>query len=80
VLANDKYTDKSKFMNKNAKRSTKLAAIVQKTAGITGFTTDYIYLVVRGDHKNQDVMQTYLFLHEGENKLLMAARKLLEEA
>ena len=65
-------------MNKNAKRSAKLAARVQKTAEITGFTTDYIYLVVRGDRKNTDVMQTYMFVHEGENKLLKAVRQLVD--
>ena len=66
-------------MKKNAKRSAKLAARVQKTAEITGFTTDYIYLVIKGDRKNNDVMQTYMFLHEGENKLLRAAKQLLGE-
>jgi len=65
-------------MKKNPKKSTKLAARVQKTAEITGFTTDYIYLVLRGDRKDTDVMQTYMFLHEGENKLLKAAKQLLD--
>jgi len=60
-----------------SKRSAKLAARVQKTAELTGYTADYVYKVLNAVRENEDVMTTYMFLYEGENKLMQAAKKLV---
>jgi len=64
-------------MEKKRKRSAKLAARVQNTAELTGFTKDYVYAVISGDRENEEVMTTYMFLYEEENKLLKAAKDLV---
>ena len=49
-----------------------------KTAIITGKSTRQVARVISGDSENEKVMEVYMFLNENENKLLAAAKKLVE--
>lgn len=69
-----------KSMDKKRKRSAKMAARVQNTAELTGFSTDYVYAVISGERDNEEIMITYMFLYEEENKLLKAAKELVPMA
>lgn len=64
-------------MEKPNKRSTKRAAKVAEVAAITGVSKRHVYRVLSGDQENEEVLSVYMFLHEGENKLLQAAKQLL---
>ena len=64
-------------MEKKRKRSAIHAARVQKTAELTGKSTDLVYRVISGERENEDVMTMFMFLQEGENKLLTEAKRLV---
>jgi len=64
-------------MVKNNKRDAIRAGRVQKTAEICQVSERHVRRVISGTHDNEYVMQTYMFLAEGENKLLQAAKKLV---
>lgn len=64
-------------MEKKIKRSASNASLVQKTAEITGKKTNYVRKVLRADRENQTIMNVYMSLMEGENKLLEAVRELV---
>lgn len=66
-------------MENKRKRSAKLAARVQNTAELTGFTKDYVYAVINGDRENEEIMTTYMFLYEEENKLMKNIKKIMAE-
>ena len=65
-------------MKKTRKRNSEVAVRVQKTAIITGKSTRQVARVISGDSENEKVMEVYMFLNENENKLLAAAKKLVE--
>lgn len=67
----------TKVARKMRKRNAKTAARVQHTAELTGYGTDYVYKVINGERENEEIMQTYMMLYEGENKLLQSVKELL---
>lgn len=69
-----------KSMDKKRKRSAKVAARVQNVAELTNYSTDHVYAVISGDAENEEIMTTYMFLYEEENKLLKAAKELVPMA
>ena len=64
-------------MEKKIKRDTEHAALVKKTADITGLSLNYVRKVIRMDRENDRVMNVYMTLKEGENELKAAVRKLV---
>lgn len=61
----------------NSRRSAEKAAIVAKTAGITGVSIRQVYRVISGDQENEAVFSTYMTLLEEFNKLPDAVRQLV---
>lgn len=59
------------------KRDAVVASRVNKTAKITGVSNRYVRMVINGEYRNEDVLSTYMFIQEGENKLLREARLLV---
>jgi len=70
-------TEGNKSMDKKRKRSAIKAAMVQKTAEIAGVDTDTVYAVINGTRNNEEVMTTYMFLQDGENKLMQVVKSLV---
>lgn len=64
-------------MDKKRKRDVEHAALVKKTADITGYSTNYVGKVLRMDRENSDVLAVYMELKEGDNALKQAVRKLV---
>jgi hypothetical protein len=67
----DKYKENKK------KRDAVLTSRVKKTAEITGVSNRYVRMVINGEYRNEDVLSTYMFIQEGENKLLREAKLLV---
>lgn len=66
-----------KSESKPIKRDSEIATRVKKVAELTGFSRRYVYMVINADRYNEDVMNMYMQLQEGENALLMAVKKLV---
>jgi hypothetical protein len=64
-------------MRKPTKRNAGVASRVQKTAELARVSERYVRMVINGDRENEEVMRIYMFLNEGENKLLKAAKELV---
>ena len=64
--------DKNNNLNRLSRAQN--AAFVQKTAELGGVSERYVRMVINGDRTNEDVFSTYMFLAEGTNKLLQAAK------
>ncbi len=68
-------------MNQNRHRSKRRAAIVERTAEITGVSKRYVNLVMAGERNNDHVELVFMELKEGftetENTLVEAAKKLV---
>lgn len=64
-------------MNKTTTRSAQQASRVQKTADLTGLSVRQVYRVINGKSDNEEVMQTYMFLAEGENELIRQVKALV---
>ena len=68
-------------MNQNRGRSKRRAAIVERTAEITGVTKRYVNLVMAGNRNNDHVALVFMELKEGftetENNLVETAKKLV---
>lgn len=67
----DKYKENIK------KRDAVLASRVKKTAKITGVSDRQVRRVINGESKNEEILSTYMFIQEGENKLLREAKLLV---
>ncbi len=59
------------------KRDAVLTSRVKKTAEITGVSNRYVRMIINGERQNEDVLSTYMFIQEGENKLLREAKLLV---
>lgn len=64
-------------MKKNNERSAWKASLAQKTAKICHVSVRYVRMVISGDRENEQVMNVYMRLLEGENKLLAQVRELV---
>ncbi len=64
-------------MDKKGKRDAHHASIVQKVAEIAGVSERYVYMVLKGDRVNDNIMLVYMELEEGANKLVAAVKKLV---
>ena len=64
-------------MEKNKKRESWKASLAQKTAEITHVSTRYVRYVINGEYENQNVMNVYMALMEGENELLARVKELV---
>jgi hypothetical protein len=62
-------------MRKTAKRDSEKAIRVKRTADIHGVTVGQVYKVIRGEQVNEEILNTYMFLSEGEESLLLQAVK-----
>ena len=67
----------TKKIVKKDTRDALTAAMVKKTASITGVSERSVYRVLEGSQKNEDVLSTYMFLQEGDNLLLQSAKQLI---
>ena len=67
----------TKDMEKINKRSAWKASLAQKTAKTCQVSERYVRMVINGDRENQDVMNVYMKLWEGENKLLASVKELV---
>jgi precorrin-6B methylase 2 len=70
-------TGVTKGMEKKDKRDTYRAALVLRTAEITGFSERYVRYVIGGGRENETVMATYMELLEGSNELVKRVRELV---
>jgi Ulp1 family protease len=61
-------------MSKGSKMERDIAAQV---ADIHGVTPDHVRKVRRGDRVNQSILNTYMELLEGKNKLIQAVKELV---
>lgn len=59
------------------KRDAVLTSRVKKTAKITGVSDRYVRMIINGERTNDEVLSTYMFIQEGENKLLQQAKLLV---
>jgi hypothetical protein len=64
-------------MNKTIKREAWKASLAQKTAKICRVSVRFVRMVINGERENEHVMQVYMKLMEGENKLLKAVSELV---
>lgn len=56
-------------MQKTMIRDAETAALVKKTARISGYTRRQVYMVINGDRKNEYVLGVYMALLEGGKEL-----------
>lgn len=59
-----------KKSTKQAKRDPETAARVKKIGKVTGLSQRSVRRVIRGDQKNEKVLDAYMLLQEGEEILL----------
>lgn len=62
-------------MEKTIKRDTEKAALVAKVARICRVTKRQVYRVISGDQDNEQIINAYMTLLEGECALVEAVRK-----
>jgi hypothetical protein len=67
----------SKNFTNHSRRSAEKAAIVAKTAEITGVSDRYVRYVIAGERENEAVLSTYMTLLEEFDKLPDAVRQLV---
>ena len=60
----------------NARDTVKAARIIN-TAKITGVSPRHVRRVLEAESENEHVLSAYMFLTEGENKLIEAVKKLV---
>lgn len=64
-------------LNKTNKRDTERAAIILKTADLHKISKRQVRRILDGENQNKEVLETFMFLSEGQNKLVEAAKKLV---
>ena len=64
-------------MQKTHQRDTERAAINRKVASICGVSVRQVRRVIKGECENEEVMSVYMFLLEGDNKLIQEIKKLV---
>jgi hypothetical protein len=64
-----------KKLRKTRGRDSETATRVKRTADLVGVSTYHVWRVIRGDSVNEKIMETYMFLLEGEQNLLVEAVK-----
>lgn len=67
----------AKSSNKTIVRNPSKANLVKKTAEICNVSQSLVYQVLRMDRQNEEIISTYMFLLQGENALVEAAKKLV---
>lgn len=71
----------NKSMQKNLrypkKRSAKRAALIEVTAVLRGVSTRQVQRVLAGDQNNDKVVDTYMELNEGFDKLIDEVKKMV---
>lgn len=64
-------------MKTKAKKDTKKAANIIDTAEVLGLSQSTVQKVLRGDRENPNVINVFMILDEGKNKLLKAVKELV---
>ena len=64
-------------MEKIGKRYSWKASLAQKTSQLTHVSPRYVRMVINGERENAQVMDVYMRLLEGENKLLAQVKELV---
>lgn len=64
--------------NKTNKRDIERAAIIKKTADIHKLSKRQIRRILACENENKEVLETFMFLSEGQNKLVEAAKQLVK--
>jgi len=64
-------------MDKIVKRDAFHAGLVQKTAETCRVSKRYVRMVINAERESQPVMDTYMTLLEGNNKLLKQVKELV---
>lgn len=64
-------------LNKTNKRDIERAAIIKKTADLHNISRRQVHRILNGENENKAVVETFMFLFEGENQLLQAAQNLV---
>lgn len=67
----------AKKVNKTQSRNPQITFIVKNVAEMTGFTPDYIYKIIAGERKNNEVLGLCMDLLEGSNVLVEEVKKLI---
>jgi hypothetical protein len=62
-----------KTIAKRKTRDAETATRVKRTAELRGCSVRHVYRVILGDRQDEEVMNTYMFLAEGEKSLLIQA-------
>ena len=64
-----------KILRKTKPRDPVIAARVKRTSELIGVSPRQVYRVIQGEQQNEKIMDTYMFLMEGEENLLIEAVK-----
>lgn len=69
--------DSPKVMKKRKKEDPEQKALVRKLSRITGYSERQIERVIKAESENERVLDAYMFLHEGNNRLVEAVKELV---
>lgn len=64
-----------KTLTKTTHKDPVVAARVKRTAKLVGVSPRQVYRVIKGKQINEKIIDTYMFLQEGEENLLLEAVK-----
>ena len=67
----------TKIIAQRRKRCNERASLIHKTARLRGVSNRYVRYVLAGDRNNEAVLETYMELMEGEQRLVQAVAQML---